>query len=37
MANKILLSVAVISAILLIAFPIIVDKILGKDYDSDNE
>ena len=37
MANTILLSVAVISAILLITTIIIIDKILGKDYDSDNE
>ena len=37
MANTILLSVAVISATLFIAAIIIVDKILGKDYDSDNE
>lgn len=37
MANTILLSVAVISAILFIAAIIIVDNILGKDYDSDNE
>ena len=37
MANTILLSVSVISAILLITTIIIVDKTLGKDYDSDNE
>lgn len=37
MANTILLSFAVISAILFIPVIIIVDKILGKYYDSDNE
>jgi hypothetical protein len=37
MANMILLSVAVISAILLITTIIIIDKTLGKDYDHDNE
>ena len=37
MANTILLSIAVISAILLMTTIIIIDKTLGKDYDTDNE
>ena len=37
MANTILLSVSVISAILLMTTIIIIDKTLGKDYDPDNE
>jgi hypothetical protein len=37
MTYTILLSVAVIYAILLITTIIIIDKTLGKDYDPDNE
>lgn len=37
MANTILLSVSVISAILLMTTIIIIDKTLGKDYDPENE
>jgi len=37
MANTILLSVSIISAVLLLTTIIIIDKTLGKDYDSDNE
>jgi hypothetical protein len=37
MNQTILLSVSIISVVLLLTTIIIIDKTLGKDYDSDNE